>query len=500
MLHKQLTIYSYYNILELRQVNMDLHNGTKLVISSQWNNDFLELCKHHAVHEVYNSLRTDPFGSARPSACLPETTKENVEEHIKKCKEYGINFNYVINTPCLDNREYTLEGRKEYYSFLSWLVDIGVDYVTVAIPYLIELIKKYFPSLKVKVSEIANVNTAHRARYYSDIGVNAITLEIVNNRNFRSLQSIRKAVKEDVELEVVVNSGCLYSCPYHDYHNNIVAHTTQNAHELQGYYLDYCMMRCIPRKLIQPDEMIKACWIRPEDMHHYEEIGISRFKISNRVGPLSFGKKCLKAYSERKVSNLAEILTPLSLEIEEPNTSKLESFSNYEWKNMTKIWSISSPEVVINNNKLDGFIDYFKNGNCYGQCEADCNYCKTTAEETVKIDTSKVTDYTDMIDQISEPLLHFEHIEPAVENRKEQGISWTPSCMSTFDRLIAKIPEMFQDIARKAVSEQAEENAITRKSTHIEEQDLVDAMLSTTPDIFKDDMLESLREEGLYNS
>jgi len=478
---------------------MDIKHKSKLVISSQWDNEFLELCKEHSVHEVYNSLRTDPFGSARPSACLPETTKENVGEHIKLAKQYGINFNYVINTPCLDNREYTLEGRKEYYNFLSWLADNGVDYVTVAIPYLIELIKKYFPSIKVKVSEIANVSTAQRARHYSEMGIDTITLEIVNNRNFKSLQSIRKAVNENVELEVVVNSGCLFSCPYHDYHNNIVAHSTQKAHELQGYYIDYCMMRCIPRKLTHPSEMIKACWIRPEDLHHYENIGISRFKISNRVGPLSFGKKCLKAYSERKVKNLAEILTPLSLEIEEPNTSKLASFSNYEWKNMTKIWSISSPEVVIDNEKLDGFIDYFMDDNCFGQCEADCNYCNVTAGKVVKIDTPKVADYTSMIDQISEPLLHFEHVTTDELGQKENSICWTESCKDTFDRLIEKIPEMFQDIARTAVSEQAQKNAKERESVFIEETDLVDAMLSTTPDIFKEDMLESLKEEGLYN-
>ena len=125
--------------------------------------------------------------------------------------------------------------------------------------------------------------------------MDALTLEIVINRDFQVLRSIRRAVPEHVDLEVVLNAACLYQCPYHDYHNTIVGHSGQSDHPLHGYYVDYCMMRCIPEHLSQPAELMKARWIRPEDIAEYEEIGINRFKISNRVGPLRFGRACLEA-------------------------------------------------------------------------------------------------------------------------------------------------------------------------------------------------------------
>ena len=36
----------------------------------------------------------------------------------------------------------------------------------------------------------------------------------------------------------------------------------------------------------------------------------------------------------------------------------------------------------MDNKKLDGFIDFFKQGNCKGNCQ-NCNYCSNVSKKTI---------------------------------------------------------------------------------------------------------------------
>jgi collagenase-like PrtC family protease len=465
----------------------------KLCISSQWDDVFLNECAAHHVGEIYCSLQMGVIGSARPAVCLPESTIEEAANHIKRVHELGMEFNYIANAPCLGNLEYSYEGRKNLREYFQLIDGLGVDTITLAIPYLVELVKKEFPHLKIKVSEIANVGTAQRARFYEELGADIITLEIVHNRDFRALESIGRAVSPRVELELVVNPACIFHCPYHDYHNNIVGHSSQAGHPLKGYYIDYCMMKCIPQKLIHPEEIIKAPWIRPEDLHEYENTGIRRFKISNRVGPKKLGLNCLKAYSNRQCDNLAQLVSPLSLEIEEPpGASKPAGFSEKEWQQVVRIWAVPSPAVHIDNRKLDGFIEYFKKGSCYGQCDAGCRYCSETAARVIDIDSEEVEKYVHLVDGLLHPLMTLNH-------KKEDILTmeWQQDLKDTFERIMQETPEIFREVARTAVGTQAEANARERGARTVTQQDLVKSFMSETPGAFKNDMITSLKRERL---
>lgn len=472
----------------------------KLCISSQWNDDFLYECVEHGVYEAYGSLRTGAIGSARPAACLPETTVEHARRHVALAHELGMAFNYIINAPCMGNMEFDADGRRAIREYLEMVDNLGVDMVTVAIPYLIEIIKHDFPHLQVKSSEIANVNTAQRAQYFvNDLGVDALTLEIVINRDFRVLRSIRRAVSPEIELEVVVNPACLYQCPYHDYHNTIVGHTGQESHPLQGYYMDYCMMRCIPVHLSRPAELIKARWIRPEDMVEYEAIGIDRFKISNRVGPMRLGKACLEAYANRSCENLARLITPLSLNLEEPPSGQLKGFPEEAWRQMTTIWRIGAPRVYIDNTQLDGFLEYFQQDRCYGQCDAGgCTYCAEWAQRVVQVDMDEVAEYSRMIDQLIDPMLSVGgSSQRSTAMSRVEPTLWPAEMDALFEQLVEPAPEVFKDVARKTIRSQAEALVRGRNGTQVTPDDLARAALSSTPDLFKSDIVETMKTLGL---
>jgi hypothetical protein len=58
---------------------------------------------------------------------------------------------------------------------------------------------------------------------------------------------------------------------------------------------------------------------------------------------------------------------------------------------------------------------------------------------------------------------------------------------------------MFRDIAGKMFKQKAESNAGDRKSSAVEEADLVKAIMSETPQAFQAQMIESLKKTGLMD-
>ena len=91
-----------------------------------------------------------------------QTTLEQARQHVALAHQLGLKFNYVINAPCLGNMEFDRAGRRAICEYLEMVNSLNVDMVTVAIPYLIEIIKYDLPHLQVKASEIANINSAQR--------------------------------------------------------------------------------------------------------------------------------------------------------------------------------------------------------------------------------------------------------------------------------------------------------------------------------------------------
>ena len=67
-----------------------------------------------------------------------------------------------------------------------------------------------------------------RARYWEDLGVDAINLESFSiNRDFEKLRRIREAVRCDLPL--IANHFCQPNCPFQIQHQNGHAHASGNG-------------------------------------------------------------------------------------------------------------------------------------------------------------------------------------------------------------------------------------------------------------------------------
>jgi collagenase-like PrtC family protease len=352
----------------------------QLLVPTNWDPDLiLPLSKLEANVQLYGVLPTSMIGSGGSGPDNVRMVENQAEEYIEQAHSAGLKFDYILNAPSMSNMEWDENTHQELLMHLDWISNIGADSVTVTMPYLVELIKRQFPRLKVRVSTIAHVNSVARAKSVESLGADSITLDINVNRDFTLLQAIRNAVS--CELTVLMNNLCLYQCPYEYYHHDGLGHASQSYNPLNGYYVDYCVLRCTLDRLCDISQIIKCRWVRPEDIHVYEEIGMDMFKISGRSMPSERIVHAATAYSSRHYEgNLYDILNIIT-----PKTG----FINSALPGVQNNGNGSLPKFYIDNQALEGFMDFFRKQNCPSGC-GQCNYCQRVADKVIQFDRDEV--------------------------------------------------------------------------------------------------------------
>ncbi len=367
----------------------------KFYVATNWQQDLIPNIKHSGVEELYGKLNADFVGGGKSSSLLPFITKRQAMLYIQQAHKFGLKFNYLLNGVCLDNKEFTRSGQKKLHLLLDWVANIGVDSVTVSIPYLLELIKRQYPYFKVYASIYAGVDSIEKAKYWENLGVDLINLSSRIVREFPLLKEIRKNTR--CKLQLIGNMACLYDCPLLFYHKNLLSHASQSNHTSGRFFIDYCYLNCFYKKISSPMELIRASWIRPEDVCYYENIGIDRIKILDRFRSTKSIISIINAYASRNYEgNLIDLLFNCSGNAMW-QTAKLYRRLRYFFhpfhanifrlRKMAELFS--KIPVFINNKALDGFLEYFLKEGCYLKSCQECGYCQRIAKEVVKVDSEQ---------------------------------------------------------------------------------------------------------------
>ena len=352
----------------------------------------------YPVDEVYGKMPGDGVSGGRPRYLARPLSEASLRRYVRLLDQHGIAFNYLLNGSCFGNREWTRPWQKKVTALLAKLEDMGVHRVTVSTPFLLELVKRRFPEFKVKVGIYAQVDTPLRARFWEDLGADAITLESFSiNRDFRRLTAIRQAVR--CSLQLIANHLCLPNCPLQSYHQNGFAHASDDTGTL---FIDYCFLRCSRSRLADPSQFIKAAWIRPEDLATYEALGYTTFKLLERGIPSSELLRRVKAYSERRSpANLAVLL--LSFGFKEPLRREALWSLRHFWKprqvsplrlkpllDLARLQGMLSPlqecPIRIDAQQIpDDFLETFRERDCSSMDCRACGYCERIAAQAVSI-------------------------------------------------------------------------------------------------------------------
>lgn len=352
----------------------------------------------YPVDEVYGKFPADGVSGGRPRYLATPLSEADLRRYVNILYRHGIAFNYLLNGACFGNSEWTRPWQKRVTALLVKLSDMGVRRVTVSTPFLLELVKRRFPELKVRVGIYAQVDTPRRARFWEDLGADAITLESFSiNRDFRRLAAIRQSVRCDLQL--IANHVCLMNCPMQTYHQNGFAHASDDSGNV---FIDYCLLRCSRMRLTDPSQFIKAAWIRPEDLAVYEAMGYTTFKLLERGIPSAELLRRVKAYSERRFDgNLAELL--FSYGFKEPVKKEPLWTLRHFWKprqlsplrlkpllDLARLQGMLSPvgecPVRIDSRQIpEHFADGFRDRDCASADCQSCGYCEQIASRAVTV-------------------------------------------------------------------------------------------------------------------
>ncbi len=382
-------------------------------VGTNFDPELIKQIKDCNVYEVYGKMTADAVGGGRPSFLLGNITPQTLRRAVQQAHQNKIEFNYLLNTTCMGNAEITSRGKKELANLLDLLTRCKVDTVTVAIPYLAIFIRKNYPVLKIDVSTFAGVNNLKKLEQWQALGVNTITLDISANRDFRFLKQAAKTSKGSIKL--MVNQCCRPDCMHFNHHANIISH--QSTTRDKQFPLEYCSFNCKYDRIKDPGILLKSPWIRPEDLQYYNKLGLNKFKIVQRQDPTEKICRTVRAYFNGEYQgNLLDIMNfVLNLKKIEPAllNNKLLKYIKYFFKPATfslkKLYTISKLVndefgLVINNQKLNGFIDFFIKNNCAVKACDQCGYCPKWAKKVVRFDPQKRTKVLEDYRQILELL------------------------------------------------------------------------------------------------
>jgi collagenase-like PrtC family protease len=253
-------------------------------------NDIFKLKKmgKNMIREVYLSGPQIYSGSGRITL---ELTLNQFKEIIDKIHRHRIRVNLIINPTCEGGDWYSRDVVKTKMDFLKQMhEEHGLEAVTIANPIYVKEVRRRFPNIEICASVLGDIDSVQRAVIYNKLGANVITPDVDINRNLDLLQKIKSSV--DAELKLMVNDGCLHKCPFRRFHFNYMSHKSKDLTAIEG---DVFFANCSQITGGDHSQILKSCWIRPEDTKKYGEI-TNFFKIVGRARPKSFVIRVVKAY------------------------------------------------------------------------------------------------------------------------------------------------------------------------------------------------------------
>lgn len=372
-------------------------------LATNFDDRLLEGLEGLPVREVFGKLPRDIVGGGRASYMLGRLSRRRLAAHVAAASRRGIRFNYLLNAACLGNQEFNRRFERRFRVLLDWLAQIGVGAVTVALPSLLEVVKRRYPHLYVRVGVFARVDAVAKARAWEDLGADGITLDpLAVNRNFDLLDAIRQAVRCDLQL--IPNSDCLQGCFLSSYHMVALTHASQAGRS--PFMLDYCLLACTALKLLNPVNYTRGIWIRPEDLRRYEVMGYQQFKILERNAPTEVLVNRARAYANRRYDgNLLDLIQPFGYQepparpyhgwgllwdprylLNFPARGKVLLALRRLAEERGMLRPKAAPGVWIDNRGLEGFLDGMPREGCSARDCITCGYCEAWAQRAVRID------------------------------------------------------------------------------------------------------------------
>jgi len=309
------------------------------------------------IREIYLSGPQEFSGAGR---IVPEMDGGEFAQVVDRIRKEGIRVNLLLNSICEGSDWYSpgvLKSTMEYLGKVHG--EYGVESITIANPLYIREVRKRFPDLEICASVLGDIDCVEKAVIFRKAGADVITPHIDINRDLALLLKIKNATGAQIKL--MVNEGCLFRCPFRKFHFNYISHKSRNPGMKQGVKAEdnVFSLNCIQLSKSDLSQILKSCWIRPEDAAKYSRI-TSYFKLVGRTSSKSMLVRSVDAYlQESWDGDLLELMAG-------------------------NLYSLAMSHLMhLDNKSLDPIGFFQKVTSCDKEC-SECDYCSALIGKLVK--------------------------------------------------------------------------------------------------------------------
>ncbi|MBE6941162.1 MAG: hypothetical protein E7455_02595 [Ruminococcaceae bacterium] len=242
------------------------------------------------ISEVFFAWQDTPSGRsavATRHGFTDWSAQSRMEEELRAIKAMGIKLDLLFNGNCYG--EYALSEKlaNSVISVIRHLQNTvgGVEIVTTASPAIAHTVKKHFPNVEVRASVNMKIGTVKGMEYVAHL-FDSFHVQREYNRNLPYLKMLKEwADANGKKLILLANSGCFAHCSGQTFHDNMVAHESQIC-EVQNLkdFMPYVCWGAL-KKRENWHMLLQNTWIRPEDLHHYEDL-FDTVKLATRMHSL----------------------------------------------------------------------------------------------------------------------------------------------------------------------------------------------------------------------
>lgn len=242
--------------------------------------------RHPDVREVYFPWIGEPSGRPRlgyEEEDDPDELAAALQRDLTRLRAAGVRLDLLLNANCygelamsraLEDRIARIVGELD-----AW--DCRPEIVTTASPFVARTVKAAFSDIEVRASVNMRLTTLQAFRYLAPL-FDSYYLGRDVQRNLETVRRFSDWCRANGKrLCILANSGCLRNCPWQTFHDNLVAHSdaAMKTENVRDWCPHLCWTLYKDRKNFP--EILKATWIRPEDLHRYEGL-VDVVKLATR--------------------------------------------------------------------------------------------------------------------------------------------------------------------------------------------------------------------------
>jgi hypothetical protein len=273
------------------------------------------------LYSCYYNLASDYVSDARIHTDI--LTTDNIIRGLSQLPSTVKKY-VTINGRFTPYQQYDSEHLRKLTTELKRLYDAGcldgllyLDYYFLQLlgatdPVFYKLIEAV-PSINCFIDSIDKLNS--HMMYLHDAGFKAPSKMIIDRTVNRKMEDFQQFVRKSkktyplLQIEMLVNEGCLYNCPYKVNHDVAISllndqSTTGKVYMLQKQKeTDFDISRlneehgCINYLSTHVSRFFATPFVRPEDIHHYDGMA-DIIKISGRIKPDEFVYNAYGAYND----------------------------------------------------------------------------------------------------------------------------------------------------------------------------------------------------------